>query len=107
MTNEYMNQPSYYQQLYWQHLCQLKSNVEYLHVYYSRCLTIDRSISIGLAVLSVVSLALWVVTGVAAQLWALFIVVTAAANVVKPYLPYLSRIRPIFDLAHLTTKCNT
>ncbi len=57
----------------------------------------ERYLNIVLAVLSVASLALRVVTGVAQQLRAFFIVVMAVANVAKPYPPFAARLRPIVD----------
>lgn len=94
-----MREPRNYQAEFWNEMLQLKAHVEYLHVHHEASAKVQHSLNAALAVLSGLGLAVWVVLGEAAEFWAaLFIVVSAIAHALMPYLPYQRRMSDTADL---------
>ena len=88
-----------YQTRYWKQLVQLKHDIEYLRLYNEDSVQKEKKLNASLAILSAGSLALWVVIGKIALLWAAIIVATQLVNAIKPHLPYQQRMKHTAELA--------
>ena len=87
-----------YQTRFWNQLFQLKHDIEYLRAYNEDSIHKEKILNVTLAVLSAGSLALWVVIGQIAMLWAAIIVATQLVNAIKPQLPYQRRMKHTAEL---------
>lgn len=84
-----------YQQQYWVELQNLKAHVYYLELYQLGSESVERWISIILAIASSASIGGWVIWKDYAFVWAFFIMITQVISVVYKFLPFKARIKPL------------
>lgn len=88
-----------YQVQYWVELQNLRAHVLYLELYQIRSESMERCISIVLAVASSGSIAGWIIWKEYAFAWGLFIALSQVISVVYRYLPFKARIQPLSTAA--------
>lgn len=94
-----MNESRRFQVEYWTEMLQLKAHIEYLQLHHEASVNRQRNLNAGLAVLSSLGLALWVILGDAAEFWsALVIVLTAIFHALVPYMPDQRRVQDTAEL---------
>jgi len=87
---------------YWSLMAQKKFHIIYMGLHYSRCVKIERSISIILAVISTGSLAGLFITKDMQLFLGIVLAIAQIITAAKPYLPYQRRVSEIeMDLAGL------
>jgi hypothetical protein len=84
-----------YQLQYWVELQALRTYAYYLELYQLRSETIERSLSIFLAVTSSASVGGWAIWGQYAFVWGLIIMISQVVSVVYKFLPFKARIKPL------------
>jgi len=86
------------QKKYWNQLSQYKFSLFYLDAHFSRCIKIDRTIKIVLAICSSTAIASWAIWSKIGIVWAIIIAVSQVISVVNEFLPYQKRISEISDM---------
>jgi hypothetical protein len=81
-----------------------KFHILYLGEHHHRCITIERFINIGLAIISTGSLGGFFLWNTVQMLWATILVLAQVVTAIKPYLPYAKRSQEIEkSIIELTT----
>lgn len=80
---------------YWVELQSIKAHLYYVELYQLRSESIERFISIVLAIASSSSIAGWVIWQQYAFVWACLIMVSQVVSAVYRYLPFKARIKPL------------
>ncbi len=89
-----------YQQQYWKELYQLKVHTNYISAYLEESELYNRYINAFLSVTSSSSICGWAIWQEYDYIWAFIIAFSQLINVVKAYLPYKSRMKPLSGLLH-------
>lgn len=86
------------QHTYWKKLTQYKFSLYYLETHLAKCIKIDRSFKIALAIASATSIVAWTNWQNLAFFWGLVIACSQIATAINDFLPYKRRIKEISNL---------